>query len=114
MRYKELSNFTYEELHHFTYEELSLDKYELIAKAENGSIVLPENIQAELRSLCTELAKQCPEKKNLLEGISLRTVNDALTAIKTGLGILQTVTDPVFSEQIKKFICHILEFLSTL
>ena len=63
MTYKDLSNFTYKELRFFTYADISLDKYELIAKAENQSIDLPEDIQKKLRSLCTELANHHPNQR---------------------------------------------------
>ena len=70
MTYKDLSNFTYKELRFFTYADISLDKYELIAKAENQSIDLPEDIQKKLRSLCTELANHHPNQEPLFKNFS--------------------------------------------
>ena len=74
MTYKDLSNFTYKELRFFTYADISLDKYELIAKAENQSIDLPEDIQKKLRSLCTELANHHPNQEPDLRRISCTLV----------------------------------------
>lgn len=87
MKWNELSNFTWDELSHFTWGDLSLDKYELIAKSENGSITLPDDIQAKLRELCTELSEKVPEKKSFFSGISLKTVGDAS---KIFLNLVQT------------------------
>ena len=45
MRHSELKNFTHKQLSAFKNQELSLDKYELIAKAENASIELPDDVK---------------------------------------------------------------------
>lgn len=77
MNWNESINFTWTDLSSFTWGDVSLDKYELIAKAENGSIELPTDIQSKLRTLCTELSERIPERKSLFSGISLKTVGDA-------------------------------------
>lgn len=77
MKWNEANNFTWNDLSSLTWGDASLDKYELIAKAENGSITLPDDIQAKLRELCTELSEKVPEKKSFFSGISLKTVGDA-------------------------------------
>ena len=51
MLYGELKNFTWGELKTLQWGDLALDKYELIAKAENGSIQLPDDVKEKLRSL---------------------------------------------------------------
>ena len=55
MLYGELKNFTWGELKTLQWGDLALDKYELIAKAENDSIQLPDDVKEKLRSLCVEL-----------------------------------------------------------
>ena len=81
MTYKDLSNFTYKELRFFTYADISLDKYELIAKAENQSIDLPEDIQKKLRSLCTELANHHPNQEPLFKNFSFPYLLLAIPAL---------------------------------
>lgn len=76
MKYSELKNFTNEELSNFNYENLTLDKYELIAKAENASIQLPDDIQEKLLTLCTELNSRSSQSENLLPLQKLQTVGE--------------------------------------
>lgn len=112
MTNEELRNFTYRELQYFTYADLSLDKYELIAKVENQSIILPKDIQEKLRSLCTELAKQCPEQKHLFEKFSFRTANDALNLILNLSKLHQLLLNSGFYGRLRDVIQQIFEFLS--
>jgi hypothetical protein len=76
MTWEEVENFTWEELENLTWQEISRDKYELIAKAENGSISIPEQVQAKLRSLCTELSLKIPDDETKLKAFNLQTVGE--------------------------------------
>ena len=45
MTWDEAKNFTWNDLSNFKWEDIELDKYEILAKAENGSVVLPPDIR---------------------------------------------------------------------
>ena len=64
MTWDEAKNFTWNDLSNFKWEDIELDKYEILAKAENGSVVLPPDIREQLLSLCTEIP-ELHEKKLL-------------------------------------------------
>lgn len=102
MTWEELNNFTYNELSTLTWNNLQLDKYELIAKAENGSIQLPTDVQSKLHELCTELAEKAPEKKSLFSGISLKTVGDASKIFLTIVQIAKGLDDIDILRRIKQ------------
>ena len=42
MTYEELKSFTWEELSSLTYYQLKMDKYELLVKAQNSQLHLPD------------------------------------------------------------------------
>lgn len=102
MKWNEAINFTWNDLSSLTWGDLSLDKYELIAKAENGSIELPADVQAKLRSLCTELSEKVPEKKSLFCNISLKTVGDASKILLNLVQIAKGLDDINISMRIKQ------------
>lgn len=111
MTHEELSNFTHRELQYFTYADLSLDKYELIAKAENQSITLPEDVQEKLRSLCTELAQKCPEQKYFLENFSFHKVSDALSFFVNAAKLHQILLDTGSYDKLQDVIQRLFDFL---
>lgn len=111
MTYSELENFTWDDLSNFTCADLSLDKYELMAKAENGSLILPDDVQSKLRALCTELSEKVPEKKSLFSNISLKTVGDATKILVSLLQAAKLADDVNITMRIKQvydFIASIL------
>ena len=112
MTYKDLSNFTYKELRFFTYADISLDKYELIAKAENQSIDLPEDIQKKLRSLCTELANHHPNQEPLFKNFSFRKINDAMTLIINLTKVHEILLKSGSYDRVHDVILQICAFLS--
>lgn len=93
MRHSELQNFTHEELSNFKYEDLELDKYELIAKAENSSIVLPEDVQEKLFSLCTELKERVPKDKHFSPINRLQTVGDVVKLASYLISTIKNLND---------------------
>lgn len=111
MKWNEAINFTWNDLSSLTWGDVSLDKYELIAKAENGSIELPADVQSKLRALCTELSEKVPEKKSLFSGISLKTVGDAskifLNLVQVAKG-LDDINITIRIKQIYDFIQSLL------
>ena len=111
MTYEELNNFTYGELQYFTYADLSLDKYELIAKAENQSIILPKDVQEKLRSLCTELAQKCPEQKHLFENFSFHKISDALSFLVNMAKLHQILHDTGSYAMLRDAIQNLFDFL---
>ena len=102
MKYSELRNFTYGDLKNFTYGDLSLDKYELLAKAENGSIPLPADVQAKLRELCTELAEKLPEKKSFFSTLSIKNIGDSAKLLLTLVQIAKGLDDINIGMRIKQ------------
>ncbi len=102
MNWNEASIFTWSDSSSFTWDVLTLDKYEFIAKAENGSIQLPTDVQEKLRSLCTELAEKVPEKKTSFSRISVKTVGDAAKVLLTLVQIAKGLDDINIAMRIKQ------------
>lgn len=102
MNWNEVGHFTWNDLSSFTWNDLSLDKYELIAKVENGSLLLSDDVQSKLRDLCTELSERVPERKPFLSNFSLKTVGDAATILLTFVQIAKGLDDINISMRIKQ------------
>lgn len=110
MNWNEALIFTWSDSSSFTWDVLTLDKYEFIAKAENGSIQLPTDVQEKLRSLCTELAEKVPEKKTFFSGISVKTVGDVAKVFLTLVQIAKGLDDINIGLRVKQ-ICDIIQSL---
>ena len=76
MTYEELKSFTWEELSSLTYYQLKMDKYELLVKAQNSQLQLPDEITMKLQQLCSILSENFPEEKKTLSGLNITTVGE--------------------------------------
>ena len=111
MRHSELKNFTHKQLSAFKNQELSLDKYELIAKAENASIELPDDVKNKLYELCTELKKQSPENSKIFS-VNLKTVGDLAKILSCLITTVKNLNDLEFDILLKECLDHIIYFLN--
>ena len=110
MTFDELSHFTFEELSNFTFGELSLDKYELMAKVENGSIVVPETVKNELLSLCTELNKRETVKK-IMYPQNINTISDVLSSVLMIAKIAKILDDINITKKFNALIDHLIDLI---
>lgn len=111
MRYSELNKFTYKELSNFSFGDLSLDKYELMAKAENGSLELPRDIKDKLRSLCEELDRRCPDQSINWASMRLETVAQVASILKNLISIVTSLKDLGLGIALKDILNRIVDFL---
>ena len=91
MKNSELNQFTHKELSSFTHKELSLDKYELLAKAQNSTIILPDEIQDELYNLCTELHRLSPDLSSDIPSSKLKTVGEVTKIVASVISIIKDI-----------------------
>lgn len=113
MKHSELKNFTHKQLSSFTHQDLSLDKYELIAKAENGTIELPADVQSKLYELCTELQKQDPENTNNFS-LTLKTVGDVAKILSSLITTVKNLNDLGLGIFLKECLDDIISFLNSI
>lgn len=90
MTWDEANNFAWNDLSNFKWEDIELDKYEILAKAENGSVILPPDIREQLLSLCTEIP-ELHEKK--ASKSSMKTIADFLSVVSLLLDIAKKAND---------------------
>ncbi len=111
MLYGELKNFTWGELKTLQWGDLALDKYELIAKEENGSIQLPDDVKEKLRSLCVELDNHSPEKKTFFSKQKLETISDVTKILSNIVTITKGLNDLGLGLMLKNCLDSIMELL---
>lgn len=92
MTYEELKTFTWEELSALTYYQLKMDKYELLVKAQNSQIQLPDEITQKLQPLCNILSETFPEERKTLSCLNITTVGEYAKSCTYILKLLLLIT----------------------
>ncbi|MCQ4832741.1 hypothetical protein [Hungatella sp. SL.1.14] len=111
MLWGELNNFTWGELKTLQWGDVALDKYELIAKAENGSVQLPDDVKEKLRALCVELDNRSAEKKTFFSKQKLETVGDVTKILSNIVAVVKGLNDLGLGLILKDCLDSIMEHL---